>query len=615
MQTSKTIQLRDGNGNFISPATNIESLYYETVGTDENQNIIYRHQLSQNFPVYVNYGNTSPVSSFTVAKVSNASIADISTKSSKLVDNDGHDIIISSYSQRLIKGTNYYALDVSSYNLSVALQSYAGLSYTENRMRDLSTFIQTTYSSALNIINNVFTSIQSNINDLSVNINNLAKDVSILHDSVNSSTNKHDINELKTFVNNNSLVPGHIYTMTYNPNSFLSSTKYFGGEFDIVLLAIDTNKFDENVVACSSANNQNVSKWQVKFDFNKIIDDFDFVTYNGENYEKVNGSVVLNASDNENISKFPPTELYYRSDNGTMIIVLDDDIEPSTWTGGVKDQNGIDISTNGTISAGTYLHILNISEDGNTGVYKKGNGATETYPDIQIIDSKEVLYPSGVITYMKDEKNNEAPFDFKFRKQGNGSYLFTLLQGDAGDISSSNPNVKNNIIKSDSTNIEFRSNGIIMNNFIGYDNTDIYITNGNNNIIGNGNSNISIFSNNNEISNYNSSINLKGSNNQINDNNINVRIAGSFNQIESNTDTITIGKDSKSNIIETSCKSIFIDASCNYNIVGHGSNNVTINYNRGNCTFGPYSVNISTNLSGYYYTYQNIYARSFNTIY
>ena len=53
MNTAKNLQLLDAGNNNISPATNIESLYYEI-----NQGgVIYRNAIYKHFPVYVHYNN------------------------------------------------------------------------------------------------------------------------------------------------------------------------------------------------------------------------------------------------------------------------------------------------------------------------------------------------------------------------------------------------------------------------------------------------------------------------------------------------------------------------------------------------------------------------------
>jgi len=55
MQTAKTLQLKDSSNVNISPATNIESLYYEVT---DSSGVIYRHNVYPHFPIYVNYGQT-----------------------------------------------------------------------------------------------------------------------------------------------------------------------------------------------------------------------------------------------------------------------------------------------------------------------------------------------------------------------------------------------------------------------------------------------------------------------------------------------------------------------------------------------------------------------------
>jgi len=53
MNTAKTLQLLDVQSNNISPATNIESIYYEVM----DGGVIYRNSIYRHFPIYVNYNN------------------------------------------------------------------------------------------------------------------------------------------------------------------------------------------------------------------------------------------------------------------------------------------------------------------------------------------------------------------------------------------------------------------------------------------------------------------------------------------------------------------------------------------------------------------------------
>ena len=60
MVTAKNLQLLDTQGNNISPAVNIETIYYEQmVG-----NVIHRNHIFKHFPVYVKY-NGKPAINYT----------------------------------------------------------------------------------------------------------------------------------------------------------------------------------------------------------------------------------------------------------------------------------------------------------------------------------------------------------------------------------------------------------------------------------------------------------------------------------------------------------------------------------------------------------------------
>lgn len=74
-----------------------------------------------------------------------------------------------------------------------------------------------------------------------------------------------------SYVNSSSLIPGHIYRITfYTCNTSKSNTSSAGHQFDILLRAVSTNQFDENARACLHDGdtyfaNSKLQAWELKY--------------------------------------------------------------------------------------------------------------------------------------------------------------------------------------------------------------------------------------------------------------------------------------------------------------------------------------------------------------
>lgn len=155
MVTAKSLQMLDTLGNNISPAVNIETLYYEK----EEAGIIYRNHIFKHFPVYVKYSGHPVVKSVAddyhadsiyqsiidyqasmtdYAGSGNYVLPDVGPEAfdwnfavsgAELKENKGNevynDILISGMVQSPLAGTDFYKLDVSTYNLTKILSNYA----------------------------------------------------------------------------------------------------------------------------------------------------------------------------------------------------------------------------------------------------------------------------------------------------------------------------------------------------------------------------------------------------------------------------------------------------------------------------------------------------------
>lgn len=156
MVTAKSLQMLDTLGNNISPAVNIETVYYEK----EESGIIYRNHLFKHFPVYVKYSGHPVIQSVggdnyqadliyqsvfdyqrslnNYAGLENYIIPDVdydafnwdfAVSEAELKENKGSgvysDILVSGMVQSQLTGTDFYKLDVSTYNLTKILSNYA----------------------------------------------------------------------------------------------------------------------------------------------------------------------------------------------------------------------------------------------------------------------------------------------------------------------------------------------------------------------------------------------------------------------------------------------------------------------------------------------------------
>ena len=158
MNTAKTLQLLDLQSNNISPATNIESIYYEVM----DGGVIYRNSLYRHFPIYVKYNNNidDPI---VVNRSTNSKGIQLfndtqedtpigNSPSFRLSQsqNSRNDIFVSSIRQSQLKNTRYYKLDISTYNFSDIMSLYAPKLWVKNKFDALDSCIgKITYDSSI----------------------------------------------------------------------------------------------------------------------------------------------------------------------------------------------------------------------------------------------------------------------------------------------------------------------------------------------------------------------------------------------------------------------------------------------------------------------------------
>lgn len=204
-------------------------------------------------------------------------------------------------------------------------------------------------------------------------------------------------------------------------------------------------------------------------------------------------------------------------------------------------------------------------------------------------------FTNYMITYLKDEYGNEAPYNFKQIRQKNNKYLFHN-ETNANDFSTSGKCLNNKIMSYDCVWFNVRRAGrnmYIKNNYIAPGNSSISISNSDyyQNI-----ENITINSSNSDIGISNSA------GVTIGNNNVNVRISNTCNNtIMSNNSSICISNKDASNasagnnIVENNCNSVIL-SDCSNNIINSSCSNVSL--------YTGESVNIQQGCNGIINTYE-----------
>lgn len=551
--TTKTIQLTDTSNRNISPMVNLESLFYETSDNDKT----VRHFIYQNFPIYLNFDNKEQTVYKAVAATTKDNVKSISIDASQtLVDASGNDIIISKIKQSRIPGTNYYRLDASNYNLSEILFNYETKSMADSSFGEYTEALDEKVSEIAGSIGSIITS----INDINSSITTYNNIITVSNTSIISAQNEiNDIFENKVYEytalkqkrDSGELVPGKLYRMHYQPNTTNDDTLCAkdDNDFDLVLIADTSISFCEDVVSCLNHNGSSVNwgdgikKWEVKYAMDPSFERFRWAR---------------------------PIHFYGK----TLCIYKDDNTYRRCL--------------------GQFDSSINVRVD-----YDLDNYIGKDYHNIFITN----LDDCGVIYYMKDERGNEAPYDFKNAKVWDykrSNYYYTF-SGNNLDYST-DLSVVNNVIKESPTlSIHYNLNTAgLRNTYVGYNNNDIiiatdqnatsaplnihvgndnsstYINNSYNIKLDNSNTSVNIVGNNNIIESGNTNINLSGNYNNIGVKNTSVSVSSNYNTIENNNTSINIieNNNADKNHIHSSCNNITITTAAN--IVGAGVSNKTI---------------------------------------
>jgi len=326
---------------------------------------------------------------------------------------------------------NKEEIDETEYVIAAALAQLDG---------DITTLSEVVENNAQIVENNELVTAQA-LSDLSDRINNI--DVQYL--------NEIKYSELVTLRNSNGLTPGMLYRITdYVTMTSQEDTHSAGHKFDIIVLALSDNKLSENAYAIQHKSdtyfdNSNLNAWEIKYSLDNDATRFEWAVesqmaelrlYKCDGYNKNgdgnmfygDGSSALDRSDwfsyigtmDYNGETYYAWKKYEDGGNEAGVIILTEELymPDSLNTGNTYSEN-----FNGTAAEIAYTMVsdgeVNYTAEGfNDSKYSDSYVCLSEF-DTQISGDDSVLFEmgegsgKGVIYYMKDEFNNECPYDFK----------------------------------------------------------------------------------------------------------------------------------------------------------------------------------------------------------
>lgn len=189
--------------------------------------------------------------------------------------------------------------------------------------------------------------------------------------------------------------------------------------FDLILTALSKNKLDNNVKAVHSARDtegffaeEDLAKWELKYDLDNDKSKYTWA---------INEDVITGYDEVEENGYRPDADIYYRIifENETILVKPDTGpyhgviIEVSE--GSANYAVGNIVSLLATNVPGAEVEVLNESANSSQLSYER----IYTFSRVPIYTN---IHSKGIIYYMKDEHNNEVPYDFKnirYRKYHN----------------------------------------------------------------------------------------------------------------------------------------------------------------------------------------------------
>lgn len=252
-QSAKTIQCQDIAQNNISPMVNIESLYYEIT----ESNTVKRHFMYDSFPIYVNFNNKME----TINQLSYQQGVGryITLPNDRILTYQGEHIVISGIAVNKLDGTIYNKIDASNYDLSEILYNFESRSACDASIRELREYVDNKFD----VLNPVIRNINSSIGDINTSIGAIQ---GIINNFADGTTYTYE--GLQQEVQNQSLIPGKVYRMTYN---YERRQDYY--PFDLFLLADTSTSFSSDVVGATRTvgdtyfSDCNLNLWDIKYNF------------------------------------------------------------------------------------------------------------------------------------------------------------------------------------------------------------------------------------------------------------------------------------------------------------------------------------------------------------
>ena len=194
--------------------------------------------------------------------------------------------------------------------------------------------------------------------------------------------------QLARLVSRSQLVPGRYYRITdYCTYVKQDNCAMIGHEFDIVVMALSANVLDEHAKAMPHSGSTyfddcHMESWELKYSINNHARGWSW------------GNPVLKIRETG--------QLFYDDVNDPSEAAM---LHPMGSYAGLYTKGAIDVGHFTNID-----HTDQLVSDGQGAFYHYVGGTeTEVLNDSDV----QVIKPRGVITWMKDEYGNEAPYDFK----------------------------------------------------------------------------------------------------------------------------------------------------------------------------------------------------------
>ena len=219
-------------------------------------------------------------------------------------------------------------------------------------------------------VNNNITTINNDITDINNNITDITDDITEINTSITQMNNviadKIDTtvsitySDLKTMKNNSELQPGQFYRITdYVTTTTQTDTQSANHAFDIVVMATDTNTFNENAMAVKHSgdtyfSDSNLNAWVIKYTFDNDSSKYAWAdTTNGK------GVIYYMKDENNNECPYDFKNIKFKR-NATSLTTYGISIAEGYYF--TFDNNGTDISNRLDVHSNT-MGVANVVDD------------------------------------------------------------------------------------------------------------------------------------------------------------------------------------------------------------------------------------------------------------